>query len=75
MTAGPIITDPNPLEGVPCKRCGKRTLHIELRPNVTAKDIGSFSIAGQQVKFCANVDPWPWAVCGNCGAESKGKKD
>lgn len=36
-----------------------------------AKPIGSFSLAGAQMKVSANREPW--IVCPPCGAEAQGK--
>ena len=53
----------------PCPQCGKKQLEIERR--LTAKPIGSWSLAGMQMKMTA-VD-WPWIVCRNCYVESPAK--
>jgi hypothetical protein len=38
-----------------------------------AKPVGSYSLAGAQMKFSANEHPW--CVCDSCGAECKGKRE
>jgi hypothetical protein len=57
-----------------CKHCGPDfPLRIEMREELEAKPIASFSLAGQQTKFSAIKREWPWAVCDNCKRESRGK--
>lgn len=55
--------------GAPCKYCGSKDTWVERR--MEGKQIGTFSLAGAQMKF--SVHTWPWAVCGGCGHESKGR--
>jgi hypothetical protein len=52
-----------------CKYCGHVGLKIEWR--LEAKPLGTFSLAGQQMKVSALE--WPWAICPGCKHESKGK--
>jgi len=53
-----------------CKYCGPEfPLRIERR--LEARPIGSFSLAGAQMKLSARE--WPYAVCDGCGRESRGK--
>jgi hypothetical protein len=49
--------------------CGKNSPRVEWR--LEAKPIGTFSLAGQQMKVTATE--WPWLVCDGCGRESRGK--
>lgn len=57
-----------------CKHCGPSyPLRIEYREELEAKPIGSFSLAGQQIKFSAIKREWPYAVCYNCLRESRGQ--
>lgn len=57
-----------------CPGCEQKALRVELRPELQARPIGSFSLAGQQMKFSAVKAQVPWLVCGNCGAEARGKR-
>lgn len=52
----------------PCPACGEVALRIETR--LEARPIGSFSLAGAQLKSSAKEVPW--LVCGACGVEAKG---
>lgn len=52
----------------PCPACGG-TLHLEER--LTAHKIGTFSVAGAQLKFPAR-QRW-WIVCDDCGIEAEQK--
>jgi len=59
-----------------CKYCGpEQALRIEMREEFEAKPLGSFSLAGAQIKFSATKREWPYAVCDGCGRESRGKVD
>lgn len=69
----PRNVEPNPLAGHPCTRCGARTLRVELREELVAKPLGTFSLAGVNPKVSAVSRDWPWAVCDTCGGESRGK--
>jgi hypothetical protein len=61
------------MSGLWCKHCGpQQPLRIEMREELVAKPIGTFSLAGQTVKFSTVKRGWPWAVCDNCGRESRG---
>lgn len=57
------------LGDVPCRNCGAYGLRIETR--LEALPIGTYSLAGQQMKIAARE--WPWMVCDNCKRESRGK--
>lgn len=59
--------------GTACKYCNSTDLRIEYREKIIAKPIGSFSLAGAQVKFSGHKVDWPWMVCGGCHHESEGK--
>lgn len=61
------------LKGVPCKYCWETAIVLELRQEFIAKPVGTFSLAGAQMKFSAIRCWWPWARCTACGHESKGK--
>ncbi|ARD42503.1 hypothetical protein [Actinomyces gaoshouyii] len=53
-----------------CARCGiDGQLRIEYR--MEAKPLGTFSLAGAQMKVAATR--WPWMVCGACGATCRGE--
>lgn len=71
-------TDPNPFAGVPCRDCRAPRLRLEWRAQqvFTARPLGSYSVAGAQLKasVVASAVQWPWCVCDGCGAESKGKR-
>lgn len=58
-------------ENARCLYCGSFDVWLEWR--ILAKPIGTFSLAGGQMKFSAAG--WPYAVCGGCGHVSKGKID
>lgn len=60
---------------VPCPQCGANALRIEMRTRIVTKPIGSFSLAGTQMKFSAWRVKWPWLVCGNCGIEAEAKEE
>lgn len=72
------MSDPRPdgipvdaFANVPCPACGERRLEVETR--LTPKDIGTFGLAGQTMKFPAT---WQyWVICRACGVESRGKAD
>lgn len=69
----------DPLEEVaaatPCPLCREKALQVEYRPGLYAKPIGTFSLAGGQMKVSAHRVQWPWLVCRtpDCGFEEKGK--
>ncbi len=52
----------------PCPACGGALL-IEKR--LTAKELGTYSIAGASDKILATEVPW--IVCNDCGVEAEGK--
>ena len=62
--------DRTSLAGVPCRNCGSATLRVEWR--LERVETG-YSLAGVQTKFA--MREWPYAVCGTCGAESRGKRE
>ncbi|MFZ2238016.1 MAG: hypothetical protein WAV90_00575 [Gordonia amarae] len=63
-------------DGLWCRHCGpEHPLRIEWRDEIVARPLGSFSLAGAQMKFSATKRQWPWAICDNCGHESKGKTE
>ena len=74
MTESIAPSPPNPFAGSPCRDCGEEALFLELRPTLTVKEVGTFSIAGAQDKLVAHDGVWPWCVCSSCGAESEGKR-
>jgi len=59
------------VEETPCPGCGALALRIEER--LEAKPLGTFSLAGQQLKASAWL--WPWLVCGACGIQARAKFD
>lgn len=61
---------------VPCPECGVTgKLKVEIRDRFTARPIGTFSLAGSQLKVSAEKVPWPFLVCEGCGFEEAGKPD
>ena len=60
--------DRKPL-GARCRYCGSAETWIEWL--MEARPVGSFSLAGAQMKFSANH--WPHAVCDGCGHISRGE--
>jgi len=58
----------NTIEETPCPSCGEKTLRIEFK--MTIKPIGTFSLAGAQMKFSSRMVPW--LICGNCGIKAEG---
>lgn len=56
-------------EETPCPRCGELSLKIEWK--LHAKPLGSFSVAGQQMKLVCQE--WPYLVCKSCGVEAPAK--
>lgn len=68
----PVQTEqPDPFDGIPCAECGQMALRLVWK--LEAKPVGSYSLAGAQMKFSANEHPW--CVCDSCGAECKGKRE
>jgi len=54
----------------PCPECGALALRIETR--LETREVGTFSLAGQVMKFSAS---WvPWLVCDGCGIEARGER-
>lgn len=51
--------DPNPLAGLACKYCGSPDIWVEERPEIIAKPLGTWSLAGAQLKTSAVVTTWP----------------
>lgn len=68
----------NPFHGLPCGECGYPALVLEMRAEtrLTARPLGSHSLAGAQLKVSAVAASvsWPWCVCRHCGRESRGKE-
>lgn len=53
-----------------CARCNTDgTLRIEYR--LEAKPLGTYSLAGAQMKVAATR--WPWMVCDACGSTCRGE--
>lgn len=63
----------NPFEGVECTNCGAASLRLEVREQLVSKPIGTFSLAGMQMKTSAFTQPTYWCVCDSCESESMGK--
>lgn len=62
--------EPNPLAAATCRHCNTTgRIRVELR--LEARPLGSWSLAGAQMKTSAVEHPW--AVCGACGHESRGE--
>ncbi|HEX5522788.1 MAG TPA: hypothetical protein VFX53_05040 [Pedococcus sp.] len=59
-----------PVPDVPCPSCDQSTLDVEWR--LVAKPLGSFSLAGQQMKVSAVETPF--LVC-PCGLDLQGSKE
>lgn len=51
-----------------CPACGHEGLKIKRR--LVAKDLGTFSLSGQQMKFSAREVPV--LICPGCGVEAEG---
>lgn len=63
------VEDDQPVSGS-CPECGAEKLRIKMR--LRAAPVGSFSLAGAQVKFSASG--WPYLVCGGCGIFTPAKQ-
>jgi hypothetical protein len=67
---------PGDISTATCKYCGVTgQIRIEWRTELHARPLASFSLAGHQPKVSAKQVSWPWAVCGSCGAESRGQPE
>lgn len=64
-----VMPPEGPVPGSSCPFCGYKPLRLELR--LQAKPLGTFSLAGGQVKFSATQ--WPWLVCDGCKADAPGE--
>ena len=64
----------DPFRGIPCRECGRAALRLEYREEFQTRPFGTVSLAGVQTKTAGQWVQWPWCVCSDCGAESKGKK-
>ncbi len=51
-----------------CPQCAKHGLVIDWR--LVARPVGSYSLAGVQMKFSAREEPW--LRCPACGVEGRG---
>lgn len=63
------------LSAAECKYCntvGK--IRIEWRERFVPKPMGTWSLAGQQMKMTGTMVNWPYAICDACGHESEGKR-
>ena len=67
----PKVDGEKRLPETPCPACGAVALRVEQR--LEAKPIGTWSLAGSQMKVFAGY--WPWLVCGACGVEARGEID
>lgn len=56
------------IEATVCPKCGEGHLYLESR--FTAKELGTYSLAGVGMKL--SVTPTFWIVCDHCGVEAKG---
>lgn len=61
------------LKVTPCPSCGHHTLQIDLR--LTAREIGEFSLAGQQPKVSAEFLPWLYCQRPECNFQQRGQYD
>ena len=52
-----------------CPACSQVSLEIVER--FEAKPVGTWSLAGMQMKMTGTM--WPWLVCRSCGVEARGK--
>jgi hypothetical protein len=70
-------TDPNPFLGVQCPACLETSLTLEWRDTLSARPLGTWSLAGAMPKTSASMVPWPWAVCASddCDFAKAGKTD
>jgi hypothetical protein len=57
------------MAGIKCRHCEGGPIEIQNRFEV--KNVGDYSLAGVQMKFSGGY--WPWAICTNCGHESRGE--
>ncbi len=48
-----------------------RAAPLRIEERIEAKPLGTFSLAGAQMKLSGYR--WPYAVCDRCGRESRGK--
>lgn len=66
--------DRETLAHVPCARCGVHALELFLK--LEARPLGTWSLAGAQLKTSATT--WPYVRCdvgrGGCGAECRGRQ-
>lgn len=73
-----VLNDPGireALSKIPCPDCGKCNLQMEMHQGpIKVKNVGEFSLAGQQMKFSATFDAEAFLVCPDCGYSKKGKK-
>lgn len=74
-----VMGDPKVVEALSkilCPNCGKNTLRLEMRMGpLKVKPIGTFSLAGAQMKMAATMEAEGFLVCNDCGFEKKGKRD
>lgn len=64
------------IKNIPCPECHKEgVLRVEIRERIVARPIGTYSLAGNQLKVSANKVPWPYLACTECGYEEAGKPD
>jgi len=61
-----------------CGYCGVTgAVRFEWREKLQVRPLGSFSLAGVNMKLNGSYVAWPWAVCreelGGCGHESEGR--
>ena len=54
----------------PCPACGYEFLILEMR--LVAKPLGTYSLAGMQLKVAAYE--WPYIVCKGCGIDAPAKR-
>lgn len=70
------MTATDKLETSPCPQCGEvGKLRIEYRDKLVAKPLGSFSLAGAQMKVSARRVQAPFLCCDACGLALEGKKE
>lgn len=59
--------------GVSCVYCGSDDTWAGWKLELRAKELGTFSLAGVQMKMSVKQVKHPWALCKGCGHESRGR--
>lgn len=70
------MTTTDKLDTALCPKCSEvGKLRIEYRSKLAAKPLGSFSLAGAQMKVSATEIQVPFLCCDACGLELEGKRE